>query len=190
MKFLLVALNAKYIHSNPALYSLRAYAGELQEHVEIAEYTINNSFSDVLAEVYKRKPDAIGFSCYIWNVEMVLSLTRELRKLLPQVPVWLGGPEVSYRAEELLMELPEVRGVLVGEGEETFARLVALYKEAERRTDRTIPGLVFRDDNGAIFSTEQAKPLDFSCLPFPYGDENLSFFDNRIIYYESSRGCP
>ncbi len=199
MKFLLVALNAKYIHSNPALYSLRAYAGELQQHVEIAEYTINNPFSDVLADIYKRKPDAVGFSCYIWNIELVLSLTRELKKLLPEVPVWLGGPEVSYDAPELLTEHPEIDGIMVGEGEETFRELLSYYlverdgKDggASVRADGVrvkkalsdIPGLCLRS---GYTVTRELTELDK--LPFLY--EDLGKFENRIIYYESSRGCP
>ena len=199
MKFLLVALNAKYIHSNPALYSLRAYADGMQEHVEIAEYTINNGFSDVLADIYKRKPDAIGFSCYIWNIETVFSLTRELRKLLPRVPFWLGGPEVSYDAPELLKTHPEIEGIMVGEGEETFRELLRYYVEKhgdgvagvskraeELRTKGAlsdIPGLCLREGYTAI-----RELTDLNKLPFLY--EDLGMFENRIIYYESSRGCP
>ena len=107
MKFLLVAINAKYIHSNPAIYSLRAYAGEnLQQHVELAEYTINQYAPEILADIYRRKPDVIGFSCYIWNWRMVQELLVELPKLLPNVPIWLGGPEVSFACEKLLEEYP------------------------------------------------------------------------------------
>ncbi len=199
MKFLLVALNAKYIHSNPALYSLRAYAGELQQHVEIAEYTINHVFTDVLADIYKRKPDAIGFSCYIWNIEMVLSLVKELKKLMPQVPIWLGGPEVSYDAPELLKKHPEIDGIMVGEGEETFRELLLYYLEERdgkddgtsggadgvraKKTLSDIPGLCLRNGyTGVREFTELDK------LPFLY--EDLGKFENRIIYYESSRGCP
>ena len=119
MKFLLVALNTKYIHSNPAIYSLRSFAGEaLAKHVELAEYTINNSLTEILAGIYKRKPDVIGFSCYIWNIQMVLELVTELSKLMPQVPIWLGGPEVTYDAPKLLKEYPAITGVMIGEGEE------------------------------------------------------------------------
>jgi len=198
MKFLLVALNAKFIHSNPALYSLRAYAGaELSEHVEIAEYTINHSFTDVLADIYKKKPDVIGFSCYIWNVQMILELLRELKKVLPQVPVWLGGPEVTYDAPKLLKENPAITGVMIGEGEATFRELLKYYvkktegkrlgapmweKDSEESL-RQIKGLCLRSG----FSPAR-ELTDLSSLPFLY--ENLAGFENRIIYYESSRGCP
>lgn len=195
MKFLLVALNSKYIHSNPALYSLRAYVGdELREHVELAEYTINHVFTDVLADIYKRQPDVIGISCYIWNIRMVRELTKELHKLLPEVPVWLGGPEVSYDAPKVLCAHPEVTGIMVGEGEETFRELLTYYVEREGSlaegsfgTDAEgllrIKGLCLRSGY-----TSPRELTDMSALPFLY--EDLSAFENRIIYYESSRGCP
>lgn len=214
MKFLLVALNAKYIHSNPALYSLRAYAGEqLQEHVEIAEYTINHSLTDVLADIYKRKPDVIGLSCYIWNIEMMLDLVKELGKLLPWVPIWLGGPEVTYDAPKLLEKYPEITGVMIGEGEETFRELLQCYVERVRvgfhtKTEddahmtvisgmkhgtpefqiteadlQRIPGLCLPGGY-----TTPRELTDMSALPFLY--EDLGAFENKIIYYESSRGCP
>ncbi len=190
MKFLLVALNSKYIHSNPALYSLRAHAGaELREYVELVEYTINHAFTDVLADIYKRQPDVIGISCYIWNIGMVWELTRELKKLMPAVPIWLGGPEVSYEAPKLLAEHPEVSGIMVGEGEETFKELLSCYVEREKNLASAVDSL------GGIKGlclpsgyTPARELTDMNTLPFLY--EDLSAFENRIIYYESSRGCP
>ncbi len=183
MKFLLVALNTKYIHSNPAIYSLRAYVGkELAEHVEIAEYTINNSLTEILAGIYKRQPDVIGFSCYIWNIQMVLELVAELSKLMPRVPIWLGGPEVTYDAPGLLQKYPQISGVMIGEGEETFRELLEYYVNQEGYV-KDIPGL--------CLSTGYTSPrelTDISTLPFLYKD--LDAFENKIIYYESSRGCP
>ena len=187
MKFLLVALNAKYIHSNPALYSLRAYVGEaLQEHVEIAEYTINHAFTDVLADIYQRKPDVIGLSCYIWNIEQMLELVTELGKLMPQVPIWLGGPEVTYDAPKLLEKYPTVAGIMVGEGEETFRQLLECYVnrgELGYKELWQIPGLCLPEG-----FTAPRELTDMSKLPFLY--EDMEPFQNRIIYYESSRGCP
>ncbi len=187
MKFLLVALNAKYIHSNPALYSLRAYAGvALKEHVEIAEYTINHAFTDVLADIYQRKPDVIGLSCYIWNIEQMLELVTELGKLMPQVPIWLGGPEVTYDAPKLLEKYPTVSGIMVGEGEETFCQLLECYVNhggVEREELQRIPGLCLPEG-----FTAPRELTDISTLPFLY--EDMEPFQNRIIYYESSRGCP
>ncbi len=201
MKFLLVALNTKYIHSNPALYSLRAYAGpELQKHIELAEYTINHEFSEILGDIYKRKPDVLGFSCYLWNIRMVLELVTELKKLMPHVDVWLGGPEVSYDAPKLLAAHPEVTGVMVGEGEETFRELLTYYVErAKSVTERDGEEAPFAGTSERDFSgikglclrtgyTAPREQTDMSGLPFLY--EELSAFENRIIYYESSRGCP
>lgn len=205
MKILLAAVNAKYIHSNLAVYCLKSYAASKGYEVELAEYTINQQPGEVLRDLYEKNADVVAFSCYIWNIEFIKALIKDYKKIRPRCELWLGGPEVSYRAEALLAELPEVRGVMVGEGEETFAKLVAAYEEAE--TWRNIPGIVVRQSNGEILTTEPAKPLDFSRLPFPYGDGSISvdkrvingevvwntvldYFDNRIIYYESSRGCP
>ena len=191
MKFLLTAINSKYIHSNPAIYSLRAYAGEeLQEHIEVAEYTINQPFADILADIYKRKPDVIGFSCYIWNINMILELVTELHKIVPDVPIWLGGPEVSFDAPKLVTVYPQIRGVMIGEGEETFKELLQYYVETPREiwmnmtSDlRRIPGLCLCDG-----FTAPRELLDMSTLPFLYS--SLKEFENKIIYYESSRGCP
>ena len=123
MKFLLAAVNAKYIHSNPAVYSLRAYAkGQLPElPIEIGEYTINHQTEWILQDIFRRKPDFIGFSCYIWNISYVLELVRDIKKVLPHTEIWLGGPEVSYHAAELLSQEPAVRGIMRGEGELTFS---------------------------------------------------------------------
>ncbi len=184
MKFLLVALNAKYIHSNPAVYSLRSYVGEeLQKHVEIAEYTINHSFGEVLADIYKCKPDVIGFSCYIWNISMILELIPEVSKLLPEVPIWLGGPEVSFDASRILAKYPMVTGVMIGEGEETFRELLGYYTQGQDGSLQGISGLCLPEGY-----TAPRELTDISTLPFLYQD--LENFQNRIIYYESSRGCP
>lgn len=192
MKFLLVALNAKYIHSNPALYSLRSYAAahddKAEAEVEVAEYTINQQLPDILADIYRRRPDAAAFSCYIWNWNMMEELVAELHKLLPKMPIWLGGPEVSYDAEKILEEKPFLAGIMVGEGEVTFSRLLRFYRE-QKNDLSFIDGLVFRDPvSDSIVKTEPGTLTDISDLPFIY--EDLSIFSNRILYYESSRGCP
>lgn len=185
MKFLLVAVNAKYIHSNPALYSLLAYAGkEYENSVEIAEYTINNESGAILADLYRRKPDVVGFSCYIWNFDMVLDLVREFHKLMPNVPIWLGGPEVSYDAENILDHQKEVTGIMIGEGEETFLHLLKYYLKEDGFTDLSkISGITTRE-----YDYIKRPLLNMDQLPFLYSD--LKNFENRIIYYESSRGCP
>ncbi|MBE5950724.1 MAG: DUF4080 domain-containing protein [Lachnospiraceae bacterium] len=202
MKILLVAVNAKYVHSNLAVYCLKSYAAAKGYETEIAEYTINQQPGDVLRDLYEKQADVVAFSCYIWNIEFVKALICDYKKISPQTQVWLGGPEVSYRAEEILGELPNVRGVMCGEGEETFARLTKYYSEKEMGREeeqlQDIPGIVFRTDDNEIQKTAPVMPLDFSRLPFPYGKgevtvserTELSDFANRIVYYESSRGCP
>lgn len=190
MKFLLTAVNAKFIHTNPALYSLRAYAaayGEgLGEHICLAEYTINQRQDEILSGIYKENPDVLAFSCYIWNITEILSLVRELHKIMPGLPIWLGGPEVSFRAGELLKSYPELTGIIVGEGEQTFLELLQYYVEAERLLE-DIRGIVYRAGD-EIVTTGERGLTDISRLPFLY--EDMSPFAHRIIYYESSRGCP
>lgn len=182
MRILLTAVNAKYIHSNPAVYSLRAYAGERPgREIRIAEYTINHRREDILADIYRQKPDMIGISCYIWNWTMVSSLLPELPKILPGVEIWLGGPEVSYNPEMLLEQYSMVKGIMVGEGEETFKELIDKETPIEQ-----IAGIVYRGEQ--IVRTKPRELTDISKLPFLYG--NLEQFENKIIYYESSRGCP
>lgn len=182
MKFLLVAVNAKYIHSNPAIYSLRAFAGEeMQPYIELAEYTINQSLTGILADIYRRNPDAIGFSCYIWNWRMIRELLPELQKVLPETDVWLGGPEVTYDADAILKKYPNLRGIIIGEGEETFRELLLAYLQGRPWQD--IAGLCLPEGYTAVRSL-----ADMNKLPFLYHD--LKPFTNKIIYYETSRGCP
>ncbi len=190
MKFLLTAVNAKYIHSNPAVYSLRAYAGEeLGEYIELAEYTINLYMQDILADIYMRKPDVIGFSCYIWNWNMIRDLLGEIPKLLPDTDIWLGGPEVTYEAEKILEEYPQLTGIMVGEGEATFKELLSAYvKAGDNKENRQ---QLIQQCAGLCLPTGYTQPrelLDMNELPFLY--EDLQPFTNKIIYYETSRGCP
>lgn len=188
MKFLLAALNAKYIHSNLAIYSLRAYCPEFKENTELAEYTINDDPWHILGDIFRRGPDALAFSCYIWNIREVELLLDELGKVLPGTELWLGGPEASYRAQELLIRHPHLKGIMAGEGERTFRQLMEHYVLGTRQLDR-VQSLVWRDGN-RIFQNPQGEPLSLSELPFPYEDGNTEDFENRIVYYESSRGCP
>lgn len=190
MKILLLAINSKYIHSNLAVYSLRAYAEAkgFGENIEIAEYTINNRPAEVLEGIYKRKPDVLAVSCYIWNIEFVKAVLRDFHSICPDVPVWLGGPEVSYSAEEMLSELPFVKGVMVGEGEETFSRLAECYVNRDCEGLYNINGTVVRTVSDTIKVNPSQPILNMDNIPFAYN--NLQQFDYRIIYYESSRGCP
>ena len=238
MKFLLTAINAKYIHSNPGVYSLKMYAeqekmerktadegGAVQAwtglpdvHVEIGEYTINNQMDQILEDVYRRKPDIVGISCYIWNVNYGLQLARDLHKVLPDVDIWLGGPEVSFDGPRILEKEPEILGIMKGEGEETFAALLQCYeelgntvqhwrgqKERSKQDDskaaedsrklesfwkklELLPAVSYRDGDGQIKDHPVRPVMDMSRIPFLY--KNLEGFENRIVYYESSRGCP
>lgn len=185
MKILLTAINAKYIHSNLAIYSLRACAGEYKSQIELVEFTINNQKDYILEEIYKRKPDILCFSVYIWNLDYVESVVREFKKICPDTPVWVGGPEVSYEVEDFLTSHPEIDGVMIGEGEETFREICGYY--AGNRGLDDIQGIAYRDNNG-IRVTESRAIMDMSRIPFCY--DTMEDFSNRIIYYESSRGCP
>lgn len=195
MKILLTAINAKYIHSNLAVYSLRAYAKEYREQIELAEYTINHRMEYILSGIYKKRPDVLCFSCYIWNISEVLAVAEEFHKLCPDVPIWMGGPEVSYEVENFLQEHPFVTGVMVGEGEKIFQDLCEYYVNLEKKgkicfgeKPETIKGLAFLNADGHMIFTEPQTPLDMSTIPFCY--DEMEDFKNRIIYYESSRGCP
>ena len=186
MKILLAACNAKYIHSNPAVYALRAFASEYKEHILLGEYTINQTKDEILKEIYRSGAEVVCFSCYIWNISFVRELIFDLKKILPGTAFWVGGPEVSFDAENFLKEMPQVTGVMVGEGEETFLELARYYIE-KKGTLADIRGIAFRE-NGEIFHNGWRKVMDLSRVPFAY--EQTEDFANRIIYYESSRGCP
>ncbi len=190
MKFLLAAINAKYIHSNPAVYSLKAFAKEQRPKadIEIGEYTINHQMDHVLEDIYRRKPDFVGFSCYIWNISQVLEITRDLQKILPRCEIWLGGPEVSYNAEEILMREPQIRGIMRGEGELTFTELVSAYMSADYTRINQIQGITCRGFSGKFYVNGPQRLLSMDEIPFYYAD--MTGFENRIVYYESSRGCP
>ena len=177
MNILLTAINAKYIHSNPAVYSLRAYAcryggSRYEEEIRIAEYTINQPVDEILMDIYERRPDILCISCYLWNISYVEQLIREIPKVLPETKIWLGGPEVSYNAREMLDGYPGLAGVMCGEGEQIFLELLETYAAGNEPEE--------------ILTAREA--LDLSSIPFIY--EHIEDFDNRIVYYESSRGCP
>ena len=190
MKFLLAAINAKYIHSNPAVYSLKTCAKEQRPKadIEIGEYTINHQMDHVLEDIFRRKPDFVGFSCYIWNISQVLEITRDLHKILPKCEIWLGGPEVSYNAEEILMKEPQIRGIMRGEGELTFTELVSAYMSADYTRINQIQGITCRGFSGTFYNNGPQRLLSMDEIPFYYAD--MTEFENRIVYYESSRGCP
>ena len=209
MRFLLTAVNAKYIHSNPAVYSLQAYACQedptLKEQIFVAEYTINQQKDDILMDIYKRQPDILCLSCYIWNLDYIEEIVLEIGKLRPDMPIWLGGPEVSYDAKEVLRRLPCVKGVMKGEGEKTFKEICRIYRnEFEKKKEnvdnswkksesvdnqlRGVDGITFREEKEKIIDNPWRPIMDLSEVPFVY--DHMEDFEHKIIYYETSRGCP
>ena len=210
MKILLAAVNAKYIHSNLAVYSLKAYAED--PAVEIGEYTINQQKDDILMDIYKRQPDILCLSCYIWNLDYIEEIVLEIGKLRPDMPIWLGGPEVSYDAKEVLRRLPCVKGVMKGEGEKTFKGICRIYRnEFEKRENvcgyqdknvdnswkksesvdnqlKGVDGITFREEKEKIIDNPWRPIMDLSEVPFVY--DHMEDFEHKIIYYETSRGCP
>ena len=196
MKVLLAAINAKYIHSNLGIYSLKTYGEKMlkewglaeQAEISLAEYTINHQMEQILQDIYKRKPDVIGFSCYIWNISYVKMILADIKKVLPDVKIWAGGPEVSYHGEAFLKEEPEVDLVMMGEGEITFAHFLKALLEGEDL--KQVPGLMVRNADGTFTNTGFRQVMDMSQIPFPYAFMDMKELEHRIIYYESSRGCP
>ena len=186
MKILLAACNAKYIHSNPAVYDLKAYAAAYKDSVQIKEFTINQPKDEIMKEIYRSGADVVCFSCYIWNISFVRELIRDLKKILSDTVFWAGGPEVSFHAKNFLEDMLQVTGIMKGEGEETFLALAGYYLEGKGRLEE-ISGIVFRKEN-EIVDNGFREPVDLDRIPFIY--ENPENFENRIIYYESSRGCP
>lgn len=197
-KFLLVALNAKYIHTNPAVHSLRTFSGVYKDNIELIEFTINNHLDDIIIDIYKKQADFIGFSCYIWNIDMITKIVPELRKLMPKVKIWFGGPEVSYDVRDCLNTHKGLDGIVIGEGEQTFLELVKYYL-GDLDSLGQIDGIAYKKsallynedwdyDKNKIQVTGQRQGLDLNDIPFMYDD--LDQFDNKIIYYESSKGCP
>ena len=186
MKILLAACNAKYIHSNPAVYDLKAYAAAYKDSVQIKEFTINQPKDEIMKEIYRSGADVVCFSCYIWNISFVRELIRDLKKILPDTAFWAGGPEVSFHAKNFLEDMPQVTGIMKGEGEETFLALAGYYLEGKGRLEE-ISGIVFRKED-VIVDNGFREPVDLDRIPFIY--ESPENFENRIIYYESSRGCP
>ena len=192
MKVVLTAINAKYIHSNLGIYSLRAYGEKMMREkgiggteIELAEYTINQTREQVLSDLYRRKPDIIGFSCYIWNISFVRELLADLSAILPDVRIWLGGPETAGRGEEFL-KYPGVDLIMTGEGERTFA---SLLENPKPENWEQIPGIVYQKD-GRLQTNPPVSVMDMSQIPFPYRSVDPKDLEHRIIYYESSRGCP
>lgn len=191
MKIQLVALNAKYIHSNLALRNLRDFLLSNQEftgEIVLSEYSINQLKDTVIRGIFEMKPDVIGFSCYIWNISLVCEIASTLKKLLPQTVIFAGGPEVSFETETFLKEYPQFDYVLQGEGELSFTELMLSLQNKSLET--ALQGVAFLDQAG-VYHQGQAPPiLNMDLLPFPYQENDFQVLSNRILYYETSRGCP
>ena len=189
MRTLLVAINSKYIHSNLAVYSLKAYSEHCGMDICIEEFTINQYTNFICKEIYKKKPDIVAFSCYIWNIDFVYEVSLELKKILPNTEIWLGGPEVTYDSASVLEMHPYIKGVMIGEGEETFSEVMRHYANKAVENDlKLIKGISYHDKEFLIITTGPRPLMDMDKLDFIYDD--ISKFENKIIYYESSRGCP
>ena len=186
MKILLVALNAKYIHSNLALLSLRANSGKYRENADILELSINNSPDFAVSEIFRRKPDVVCFSCYIWNMELIAKIIPVIKKVLPGAAVLLGGPEASYEYDGLFCLGADI--IMIGEGEGTFFELARYFIDKDIKLN-DIKGIAYME-KGLVAATAGRPPLDLNSLVFPYDEEILKGLENKIIYYESSRGCP
>ena len=189
---LLVGINAKFIHTNLAIRTLKANARECADHVELAEYTINHRREEIFQRIYEKKPWVIGFSCYLWNIEYVLSIACDLKKILPGVVVVVGGPEVAYCPEEILTKYDYIDIVMVGEGEKTFYEYARRVIQADNPHEillEDIAGLVYRDGED-FYRTSPRKAMEMDELVFPYRDEDMNELEHRILYYESIRGCP
>ncbi|HPU63187.1 MAG TPA: B12-binding domain-containing radical SAM protein [Mobilitalea sp.] len=197
MKILLIAVDSKFIHTNLAVQSLKAYCGEHKENIHLAHFTINNTKEEILRGIYKERADVAAFSCYIWNISLILQIIENLKKVQPHIKIWLGGPEVSYNPKEYLIKYKEIDGIVIGEGEQTFYELVRYYLGLEEEP-ANIKGIAFKEsaklkatgDNSdcEVIITDPREPMNLDNIPFPY--EDINDLKNKIIYYESSRGCP
>ena len=189
MKTVLVAINAKYIHSNLAVYSLRSYARTFGYEPKLLEITINQQKDQILKGIYEAKPDLLCFSCYIWNLSYAEEIIEDIKKILPKVTIWAGGPEVSYDAPKFLKRHPEVDGIMCAEGEKTLTELISYYEigKSQGKSLNGINGIVYQE-NKTIHQTPLRDIMNMDDLVFPY--EDLKDFEHKIIYYESSRGCP
>lgn len=188
MKILLAGINAKYIHVSLAIYTLASSCRQLGREVDTAEYTINQEFLQILGDIADRRPDVVGFACYVWNREMILRLATALKKILPSIMIVLGGPEVSESASEVLSECRSVDFVVQGEGEES---LPELFRQIEIGLNPVnVAGVAFRLENDICLGGGVRVVNDLDKLPFPYSETPIESLRNRILYYESSRGCP
>lgn len=191
MNILLSTLNSKFIHSSIALRYLKGYGATRGQAYDIVEYTINMPILDIISDITERDMDLVGFACYIWNIEMTLHVVEILKSVRPDIKIILGGPEVSFTADEILNRCPAVDFIAQGEGEECFADLVDQLEAGGSGVCPVIPGIRGRDEEGRpAGSLQLVEVKDLSRIPFPYSEEDMEDLEHKIIYYESSRGCP
>ena len=190
MNVVLSTLNSKFIHSSLALRYLKAYGEAHGQEYEIVEYTINMPVLHILSDVTEHDIDVLGFACYIWNIEMTLHVVDMVKAVRPDIKIVLGGPEVSFTADELLERCPNIDYIVQGEGEEAFHALVTALQLGNDGLDPVIPGVRGRRDGSILGSLEAVEVSDLSSIPFPYTEEDMEDLEHKIIYYESSRGCP
>lgn len=190
MNVVLSTLNSKFIHSSLALRYLKAYGEAHGQAYDIVEYTINMPVLHILSDITEHDIDVLGFACYIWNIEMTLHVVDMVKSVRPDIKIVLGGPEVSFTADELLERCPNIDYIVQGEGEEAFHALVTALHLGNDGLDPVIPGVRGRRDGSILGSLEAVEVSDLSTIPFPYTEEDMDDLEHKIIYYESSRGCP
>lgn len=190
MNVVLSTLNSKFIHSSLALRYLKTYGEAHGQAYDIVEYTINMPVLHILSDITEHDIDVLGFACYIWNIEMTLHVVDMVKAVRPDIKIVLGGPEVSFTADELLERCPNIDYIVQGEGEEAFHDLVTALQLGNDGLDPVIPGVRGRRDGSILGSLEAVEVSDLSSIPFPYTEEDMEDLEHKIIYYESSRGCP
>lgn len=190
MNVVLSTLNSKFIHSSLALRYLKAYGEAHGQAYDIVEYTINMPVLHILSDITEHDIDVLGFACYIWNIEMTLHVVDMVKAVRPDIKIVLGGPEVSFTADELLERCPNIDYIVQGEGEEAFHALVTALQLGNDGLDPVIPGVRGRRNDSILGSAEAVEVCDLSTIPFPYTEEDMDDLEHKIIYYESSRGCP
>ena len=190
MNVVLSTLNSKFIHSSLALRYLKAYGEAHGQAYDIVEYTINMPVLHILSDITEHDIDVLGFACYIWNIEMTLHVVDMVKAVRPDIKIVLGGPEVSFTADELLERCPNIDYIVQGEGEEAFHDLVTALQLGNDGLDPVIPGVRGRRNGSILGSAEAVEVRDLSTIPFPYTEEDMEDLEHKIIYYESSRGCP
>ncbi|WLR51817.1 DUF4080 domain-containing protein [Bacillus tianshenii] len=188
MKTIVSTLNAKYIHTNLAIRYLKAYAEDSHD-IELTEYTIKDPIMNIISDLHSKKPDVLGFSCYIWNIQETIDVVRMLKKIHPSLFVVLGGPEVTYDTAEWMEKLPEVDAIVVGEGEATFKQLLDALQAGDNLSE--VDGVAYRDETGATKMNPKRQKVDLKQIPSPYRfTEDRDELSKRISYIETSRGCP